>query len=301
MAGETLSRRRALLCAACAIGFPRSGARAEPARRCDDVTAAPVVELTPVEEERHAIFTLLAMAMTFDAWGVDTSRPEFVAAYASADPGRRFASYLGHNIGAVLVDRHWNIINFALNRSVQLNSTLEHAEARSVRAAIAAANVGRKPGDPPSWSYGNLLKSARLYTTLAPCEQCAGILDIAGVETIVYAQNDAGQHEIVNVLYNLARSSGSSPAPTPIQATFSPFWKELDEAYTRFVNTAPKGASTGMTLFLQSIDSYRVYREATTWFANMEARYVDNSSALNRARSFRTTWSDRLEPGVAPN
>lgn len=301
MAAESLSRRSALACAACAICFPRARADSEQAWQCNDVTAAPVVELTGVEAERHAIFMLLAMAMTFDAWGVDKSRPEFVAAYASIDPGRRFADYLGHNIGALLVDRDANIVNFALNRSVQLNSTLEHAEARSVRAAIAAANARRKPAASPSWAYGSLLKYSRLYATLAPCQQCAGILDIAGVETIVYAQDDPGQDEIVNVLYNLAQGSGSSPAPTPIQATFLPFWKQLGEAYVRFVNAAPKGVSTGLTFFLQSTDSYRVYRDAATWFANMEVRHDDNSPALDRARLFRTAWAGRLEPGIAPN
>jgi tRNA(Arg) A34 adenosine deaminase TadA len=301
VAARILSRRHALLGAACALCCVQTRAGAEPNRRCDDVTAPPVLALSPVETERHGIFMLLAMAMTFDAWGVDKSRPELVAAYASDDPKRRFAGYLGHNIGALLVDKGSNIINFALNRSVQLNSTLEHAEARSVRAAIAAANAMQRPGDAPPWSYGRHLKSDRLYATLAPCQQCAGILDLASVECVVYAQDDPSQHQIVNVLYNLDRGSGSAPAPTPIQATFLPFWKELEDAYARFMNSVPKGAPTGLTLFLESIESYRVYRDAANWFAKLEAQHAENTTALDRAREFRTQWMGKLEPGIAPN
>lgn len=300
MAAPILSRRHALLGAACALCCVQTRAGAEPNRRCDDVTAPPVLALTPAEEERHGIFMLLAMAMTFDAWGVDKSRPELVAAYASADPTRRFADYLGHNIGALLVDKDWNIVNFALNRSIQLNSTLEHAEARSVRAAIDKANAVRKPGRAPPWSYGSLLKSDRLYATLAPCQQCAGILDIAGVECIVYAQDDPGQHEIVNVLYNLGLGSKPPSAPTPIRTTFLPCWKALEDAYAEFVSSAPQGAPTGLTLFLESVESYRVYRDAAGWFSTLKAKHAENAAALERARAFRARWMSKLSTGVVP-
>jgi len=296
--GRTLSRRSALVGATCAICCAQTKAGAA---QCDDVTAPPRLSLTPVEEERHGIFLLLAMAMTFDAWGVDKERPDLVAAYAAVDPTRRFADYLGHNIGALLVDEDWNIVNFALNRSVQLNSTLEHAEARSVRAAIAAANAMPKPGASKPWSYGRLLKSDRLYATLAPCQQCAGILDLASVECIVYAQDDPGQHQIVNVLYNLDQGSGSSSAPMPIQATFLPFWNELEDAYVRFVNSTPKGGPTGLTLFLEGVESYRVYRHAANWFAKMGPQHAENVTALDRARAFRTHWMSKLEKGIVPN
>ncbi len=264
------------------------------------MTAPPELALAPVEEERHGLFMLLAMAMTFDAWGVDRTRPELVAAYASVDPARRFADYLGHNIGALLVDKDGNIVNFALNRSVELNSTLEHAEARSVRAAISKANAAQGLGDARRWSYGSLLKSDRLYATLAPCQQCAGILDVAGVECIVYAQDDPGQHQIVNVLYNLDRGSGSAAAPKPIQATFLPVWKQLEGAYARFVHSAPEGAPTGLTFFLQSVDAYRVYREAAALFSTSAAQHLENAAALESARAFRERWTNKLETGIGP-
>jgi len=52
-----------------------------------------VLKLSPGEAERHTIFLLLAMALVYDGWGVDRARPDLVAAYATAEPQRRFPDY----------------------------------------------------------------------------------------------------------------------------------------------------------------------------------------------------------------
>ena len=147
-----LSRRGTLAGAACLLGCAHSAhslAAASP--NCTDVTAAPALELGGAEQEIHNILLLLAMALAFDGWGVDRSRPEMVAAYKAVEPDRDFPDYAGHNIGAVLVDRSSNVISGALNRSVQLNSTIAHAEARTIGNAITRRT---QPPGPPDQSDG---------------------------------------------------------------------------------------------------------------------------------------------------
>ena len=175
-----LSRRGALLGALSACGCARAAsAQNSPDRR--DLTASPPVALTAAERERHGIFLLAAMALLHNSWGVDQSAPGQRAAYAEIAREWRFTDYLGHNIGALLVDRNGGIICFALNRNVALNSTMAHAEARAVGAAIVRANAASSQGAAPSWSFGALLRGDTLYGTLEPCAQCAGIMELAGI------------------------------------------------------------------------------------------------------------------------
>jgi tRNA(Arg) A34 adenosine deaminase TadA len=276
------------------------GQTAQPGLNCTDVTAAPPLALTPTEEELHSIFLLLAMALVHDAWGVDRRRPEQIAAYAAAEPGRHFPDYTGHNIGAVLVDRTSNVISFGLNRNVVLNSTLEHAEARTIRNAIRIANAASGKAGPKRWSFGSLLLADRLYATLEPCAQCAGIMDLANIGSVVYGQDDPSQHHIVNVLYNLGQPPGSGGAPLPVRAAFTPYWDALAAAYTRFVARAAPGARTGLTSFLETVEAYRIYRDAARSFAAMTVQEPANAAALGGARAFRVRWQQHLQSGVAP-
>lgn len=305
MSGPSLSRRRALLGAlslcGCAGRLHARSAQMPPNRR--DLTTAPAVALTPAEQERDSTFLLLAMALLFDAWGVDRSSPARLTVYAEIAPGRRFASYFGHNIGALLVDRNNSIICFALNRSVALNSTMAHAEARAVGAAIAFANAGRPNSTTPFWTFGSLLQGDRLYGTLEPCAQCAGIMNLANIVSAVYAQDDPGQRDIANVLYNLHSRPGEPGAPLPVRATFLPFWDMLTAAYRRFLEAAAPGSRTGLTSFLQTVEAYRIYTMAAHAFDTVEAKHPENAPMLREARAFRARWSKRLQDdplGIAP-
>ena len=302
MSGPHPSRRAALLAAISACGC--AGAlRAQAASDGADLSAAPALMLTPAEEERHGILLLLAMALLFDAWGVNRSSPTQLAAYANIAPGRRFPDYFGHNIGALLVDRNGGIICFALNRSVALNSTLAHAEARAVGAAIGFANGNRPKTATPAWSFGSLLQGDYLYGTLEPCAQCAGIMDLANLGGVVYAEDDPGQRGIVNVLYNLHDRTGQAGAPLPIRAAFLPLWEKLAASYRQFANTAPPGSRTGLTSFLQTVEAYRVYAMAARAFEALRAAHPENADILSEARAFRARWADRLRDdplGIIP-
>ena len=164
-----------------------------------EVTAPPRLDLLASEKEQHSIYLLLAMALVFDGWCVNKHRPEQISLYTQVNRDRTVHDYFGHNVGALVVDPSGGILAFALNRSVELNSTLEHAEARAIRHAINRSNErGRAP-----WSFTSLLKGSRLYATLEPCSQCAGIAELAQLESVVYAQHDSLHCSVVNVLYNL--------------------------------------------------------------------------------------------------
>jgi tRNA(Arg) A34 adenosine deaminase TadA len=243
---------------------------------------------------------LTAMALVFDAWGVDRQRADLLAAYAQAERGQYFAGYLGHNIGALLVDRNGKIICFALNRNVELNSTLEHAEERSIRGAINIANAARRPTATPSWSFGKLLSSDRLYATLEPCAQCAGIMSLANIGNVIYAQDDPSQHNVLNILYNLGRQPGSQGAPLPIRGTFLPVWDQLSTAYAQFVTQASADSRTGVTSFLQTPAAYSIFRRAAAILAAFQPAFPANVQALTEARAFRARWHGSLRRGFVP-
>lgn len=301
-----LTRRGVMLGGACL--FDHSAvAQTASIPDCPDIAAAPHLNLSAQEQERHEIYLRLAMAMVFDGWGVDRNRKDLVAAYAAAEPGRKFGAYAGHNVGALLVGAQDQIICFALNRNVELNSTLEHAEARAIRSAIHIANAERFQTGGPAWSFGNLLRGDRLYATLEPCAQCAGIMDLANIGTVVFGQSDPAQNGIVNVLYNLNHSSSrqtsveAGGAPLPVPAAFGDIWGELEAAYRSFVATAQTGSRTGVTSFLETVAAYRIYREAAAAFSSMQVRDEANAAALRTAQAFRAQWQGRIFVGAVPD
>jgi tRNA(Arg) A34 adenosine deaminase TadA len=297
-----LSRRQALFGAGCWLCGARAirAATAASGPSCTDATAAPTIELTPAEEEAHGFFVRLAMALVYDGWSVDQSRPELQAAYAAIEPDRRFPDYTGHHVGGLLVDRNSNVASFALNRNVALNSTLEHAEVRTIRNAIRIANDqagdARKP-----WSYADLLRGDRLYATLEPCAQCAGVMDLANIGATIYGQDDPGQSHIVNVLYNLQHRSGFTGAPVPIAATFTPYWNRLADAYRRFEAGSSASANTGVTSFLSTVEAYVIYRDTARDFDTLATMHPENVEVFGRARTFRERWRQRISEGVVPS
>ena len=246
------------------------------------------------------MFLLLAMALTYDGWTVDRSRPDLVAAYAQAEPGRSFPDYAGHNIGALVVEPSGQVVSFALNRNVALNSSLEHAEARAVRRAIGIANAEAGPEGPTRWSFGALLRRDCVYTTLEPCAQCAGIMDLANLRQTIFAQEDPTQRHMVNVIYNLQHRAGAG-APLPIAGAFFPFWHRLAEAARQFqLSVEGKSGPSGPTAFLETIEAYRIYRDAAQLFETFEPRDAANTQSLAAARALRRRWSLWLPEGVGP-
>ena len=115
----------------------------------------------PPESERDLIFTLLNVALVVDTWD-DTPLGEGS----------------GHNIGALLVDKHHQPITFARNESTARRDLTEHAELRLIRQHIAAS-----PGRTE-------LNKHLIYSSLEPCAMCAGMAAMTNIARVVYAQPD---------------------------------------------------------------------------------------------------------------
>src|SRR5271156_1009234 len=98
--------------------------------------------------------------------------------HAPPGGGRRFPDRGGYNIGALLVTPRAEIVCFALNRSIALDSTMAHAEARAVCTAIKLKNIERDRSNHDSMDYSDLLRGWIAYTTLEPCSQCSGIMEL---------------------------------------------------------------------------------------------------------------------------
>ena len=120
------------------------------------------------------------------------------------------------------------------------------------------------------------------------------MIDLANIATVVYGQDDPAQHQIVNVLYNLQQSG--THAPLPIRASFMPFWDGLAAAYGQFLADSASGVLTGVTSFLQTVEAYQIYRDASQLFTSMQARDPGNAVVLQGARAFRARWQ-ALMPG----
>jgi tRNA(Arg) A34 adenosine deaminase TadA len=295
MEAGSLSRRASLL-AACALCCALPARAQEATRRCPPV---PVAGDPAAEQERHAVLLLLAMALVHDGWCIDRSRPELVAAYAAAEPGRVFNDYLGHNIGAVLVTPADEIVCVALNRNISCNSTLEHAEARAVQAGTALANAAPLHSTHLN-TYHAPLRGDLLYTTLEPCAQCSGIMALAGLRSVIYLQDDPAALGVVNVLYTLSCGTPAAGAPVPVAADFLPFRARLQAAYEAFRADPNAGRFTGTTSFLGTLKAYLIYREAAATFDALRVGHEQNQPLLEAAQAFRKKWRFRMPAGGAP-
>jgi tRNA(Arg) A34 adenosine deaminase TadA len=289
---ETKMSRRGALYGATVLLAGAQASKAQAVTRVsgrDARIAWPPLRREP-ERERHAILLSLAMALVFDSWRVNRRRPERVATYEAEDINRRFGDYIGHNVGALVVSRGGAIVNFALNRSVQPASPVEQAEARAVRAAICIANAARAAeGDLSS----RALQGACLYTTLEPSVQVMGILASTRIGQVVYAQDDPPQRLSASGEYD-------TDTPLTIRATFLPAWDELEDAYRRFAVGAAPSARTGLTFFLETVDAYRIYRNAAVAFAGMVAAHPVNDGILRDAQAFRARWHNKIQAGLRP-
>lgn len=154
------------------------------------------------EKEKHNIFMLLSLTLVYDNWCIPKNDHALVETYKKFDPTREFSDYVGHNIGALLVSPKDPIVCYALNNNYLHNNSTQHAEARVVRKGVRLYNRLRFKSGEGLTGYSSILQDHTVYTTLESCSQCSGIMDLANVARVIYAQDDPGQGHIGNVLYN---------------------------------------------------------------------------------------------------
>ena len=252
------------------------------------------IALTENDIERHHIYMLLTLTMVYDNWCIYKNNQDVVAAYEDTAPNHKFSEYVGHNIGALLVNDKSEIVTYAFNNNHLHNNSTEHAETRLIRKALRLYNRKNfKTGDGLS-GYWKVLKGHTVYTTLESCSQCSGIMDLANIENVVYAQVDPGQGHIGNILYNLHRDEGGSGAPKPIKADFLPIFEEIEQAYEQFGSDGgSQGARRpGATRFLRSVDAYKAYRSAAQQLEAFTPSNDENQAFLEKALEFRVSYND---------
>jgi len=114
-----------------------------------------------------------------------------------------------------------------------------------------------------------------------------------------YGQDDPSQRHLVDVIYNLQQRPGSPGAPLPIRASFSPYWDRLASGFERFQAQPSAGLPAGATSFLETVEAYKIYREARK--NSMPGRLATpKTSPRCEARESSGALAPRVADGVAP-
>ncbi len=107
--------------------------------------------LSPEEEERHRIYSLMLMSLLESKWNGnkygeigdygDWRAEQQIGTTKSGLKVYEGGTYLGHNIAAVAVDAEGRVIDFDFNHNAVFDSTVEHAESRLVRRVFALNQI----------------------------------------------------------------------------------------------------------------------------------------------------------------
>lgn len=279
-------RRAALRClcaASLGAALPATGMQTD---------SRPAPTLGSELREKYALYLLLTFALVASRWRIRRSSPEDRKAYAAAYPGREFSEYIGHNIGALLLGPADELLAFEMNEASAALSSLEHAELKAVRVGNRRLNLKRfREGDQPA-SYASLFDGCTLYTTLESCTQCAGVMHLAGVDTVVHGQTDQVQQAISDKVYQMHRD-GPLPAPRPIKGDFLPLVPQLESAYAAYQSAASAGGhSIGTTAFLSSPAALRVFAQAQEQLRAFAVQHPQNRWHQQRALKLFAAFTD---------
>jgi tRNA(Arg) A34 adenosine deaminase TadA len=132
-----------------------------------------------IVEERHSLFTLATLAVTYQE--LQNNSP------------------VGHPISAALawdVDDISKTPQFAVdkNRNLKNQSEIFHAEVSTLHRAWKTKKSPYPPGLAPvdkRSHYGARLENATMYTTLEPCPMCSSTVLMSHVPKIIFAMQDS--------------------------------------------------------------------------------------------------------------
>jgi tRNA(Arg) A34 adenosine deaminase TadA len=95
----------------------------------------------------------------------------------SFDVARRAVTNGNHPFGAILVDRHRNVLIEAENGYMPAHDGTAHAERLLATKACTTLDA-------------DILRNATLYSSAEPCAMCAGAIYWAGIGRLVYALSE---------------------------------------------------------------------------------------------------------------
>lgn len=134
----------------------------------------------------------------------------------------------GYPIGSVVV-RDGEIIGYGRNRFLQTGDPTTHAEMEAIRDAAKIATV----------DLDAVLKGATVYTTMMPCEMCAGAIIRFGITRVVVGETrtytDAGTETLMK-RQGIEVEVLEAPGCIDVVETYletHPEWTEVMRARTR--------------------------------------------------------------------
>jgi tRNA(Arg) A34 adenosine deaminase TadA len=255
-------------------------------------TLATLTDATPSEEEaeRHRIYSLLLMAITYHYWCGNKYGRKGIYPWndkvTEGSPEWLSGDYRGHNIAALAVNGTGRVVDFEFNHNTLFNSSAEHAEARLIRRVYELGQVsdtwGMHRAQPPLNDY-NTFEDVTVYTSLESCAQCSGVMALARAWRVVYLQPDHGMYLIGNMLRNLTRDTDlESPVPISGDQIGLEYFGQLDDGFANFAkqlereaffNPADGGAAKkrhSVTSFLCTRMARKIYRDAAKRFLALE-------------------------------
>ncbi len=219
------------------------------AKTIGEVAAVASEPLTPAQQERHRLYSLLLMSVMFREWNGNKYGADGVYPWreGQAEANGTYSAghdYKGHNIAAIAVDRNGAVIDFDFNHNALFRSSMEHAEARLVKRVFGLSQVQDtrrslrgEAQEHGRQRYGDMLKDVTVYTSLESCTQCTGIMMLGRVKEVVYMQPDTGMYNIGNILFNLSKGGGlAAPSPLPASAFGLDYFEALAEGFRQFKN-----------------------------------------------------------------
>ena len=215
--------------------------------------------------ERDEIYGLAAMTVVFRDWQSDTG-----------------ASSRGYNIGSVLVAPDGQIVAWGRNCNRRTGNGTQHGEVRLIQGYLAERR-----------SY--YLEHHVVYTSLEPCAQCAGMMVLAKVGRVVYAQTDPDYGKAMERLgldsRALPDSRGYRPYPRAAASEHGHFAaaQELDAAMAA---ESARPDRRALVEWLASSEAREIYRRAAERLANMATIFEENVAVLAHAREFVASVPD---------
>ncbi|MCC7138223.1 MAG: nucleoside deaminase [Planctomycetes bacterium] len=237
--------------------------------RRSDCAWAPA-RVSPVPDsasERDEIYSLAAMAVVVRDWQRGVGKET-----------------RGYNIGSVLVAPDGRIVAWGRNCNRRTANGTQHGEVRLIQSYLATAR-----------SYH--LEGYSVYTTLEPCAQCSGMMVLAKLRRVVYAQTDP---EFGGALERLALDSrgvpgGRGPYPRAVTSEHGRFAGavELDAAYARELS---RPDARSLVEWLGSDEARGTFERAVARLSTMSPQHPENRTILAEARAFVSAVPDHDVP-----
>lgn len=219
-----------------------------------------LISADPIQQEKDAIFLLLAFALVFRDW-----QPGYIPRWE-----RR-----GYNVGAVLVDSQCQPVAFGLNSVSALGDATQHAELRAITRYLKQTRHFD-------------LEGYTLYATLEPCIMCAGMMTMVSVSRVVYGQRDAAfSRAFERLAIDTRQIGGFPPYPRQVAVVESslPVGQKLEKGFRKFQADGNKI----LAVYLASSEAKFIFREAYFTFLGFSIQFVENENIYQQALNYLQT------------